>query len=158
MESCESPRPAIINFWKRIHGSYTRIQDSNGNLMNHVLFAYRKHAVINLGRIFKAIPISDITSYLPFEEPQMERFLEYLVQHGHVQASLSSSDSSSGARILRFTSDLKETSGPPTSAAESEFKSLLDRKTAEMNMLGSHIKEVEDKLRLSVVYARKQNI
>ncbi|KAI5306827.1 hypothetical protein KEM56_006945 [Ascosphaera pollenicola] len=131
--------------------------DRNAGLMKQVLQAYKKHALIEIGRTLKAVPVSDLNSYLPFQEPRMEAFLEYLIDHGDLQASLSSPDPSTGTRILRFESPPEKSPGRPKEMTDAELKQLIQQKTTQMGLLSEHVKEMKDKLSLRAKITGKRS-
>ncbi|KAI5279056.1 hypothetical protein KEM54_004358, partial [Ascosphaera aggregata] len=126
--------------------------DCNTGLMAKVTFAYRKHAVIELGRTVNAIPISALNRYLSFEEDRMEEFLDHLIQRGYLQASLTSpraadeKNQHGASKVLRFDSEPDNPVCTLNEITQSEFNQQVLQMTNKMAILGKHIKGMKGKL------------
>jgi len=142
-------------------GSFTRLQgefqegqdiwDQDGNLglVFEALHAFRKFAVVDLGRTFAALSMVDVarrTSPDPSNLSETTAYVSNLITTGQLHASIVPATSAGETPTLRFLAS------STTSMSESQVQRELVAKMLELENLFKHISNNDHKLELSRDY------
>lgn len=123
-------------------------EEGNYGLMVEVYEAFRKFAVLRLGKTFAALSLDEIakrTSPDPNSLEETRSYLEGLIANGELSALITDSESSRSP-ILRFL--------PASASGKSEIQveTALASQTQELQMLLKHIQDTEHRMETSREY------
>jgi COP9 signalosome complex subunit 3 len=123
-------------------------QDCNTGLVLHLFNAFRKYAVIRLGRTFTALSIAEVarrTSNDSSDVDEAAEFVTSLISQGELNAELTMSSDGSGG-VLRFL---------PSAAAtksEAQLQQDLAVQTDELHNILKHISDNDHRLEITKEY------
>lgn len=122
--------------------------DMTFGLVQEILAAFRRYAVLRLSRVFAAVPIEEVarrTSTTPTDTQETLQYITSLIATGQLQGTLEPSQSG-GAGTLRFTASRLP------HKSEREVATMLKAKSAELQMLLQQISEHDHDLEISGEY------
>ena len=121
--------------------------DGNYGLMVEVYQAFRKFAVLRLGRTFTALSIAEVARRTSPDARDLEetrRYLGSLIETGDLRAVIT--DGSRGNQSLRFMASAKSTK------SETEIESVLAAHTQELQVLLQQVHNTENRLEVAKEY------
>ncbi|KAJ9603660.1 hypothetical protein H2200_011846 [Cladophialophora chaetospira] len=122
-------------------------EDGNYGLMVEVYQAFRKFAVLKLGRTFAALSVAEVarrSSPDPSNLDDTKAYLGALITSGALNAVIT--DGSDGGQTLRFSSS------SASAKSESQIESALATRTQELQVLLKHVQDTEHRLEVTKEY------
>lgn len=116
-----------------------------------MIAAYRQFSVLELGKTFAALTVSDITrrtSPDPNDYAETGQFMIHLISSGHLKATVSQPSDDPAGWIVRFS----DSSTSPLADAEDRQYEALVRHTQNIKYINENIREIDRKLSLSKDY------
>ncbi|PGH04752.1 hypothetical protein AJ79_06973 [Helicocarpus griseus UAMH5409] len=122
--------------------------DNNVGLVSQVLVAFQRFSIVKLEKIFAALSIPDIASYLGPDAGITDVFVAGLITADQLRASLMQPSDSSTPSILRFTSSNSHL----VSQSELKFKTDLTAQRNRLETLVRNVNGTDAKLELGREY------
>lgn len=122
--------------------------DMTFGLVQEILAAFRRYAVLRLSRVFAAVPIEEVarrTSPTPSDTQETLQYITSLIATKQLQGTLESSQLG-GAGTLRFTASRRP------HKSEQEIAIMLKAKSAELQALLQQISDHDRTLEISPEY------
>ena len=117
--------------------------------MKQVIGAFRKFSVVNLGKTYAAMRITDVaqrTSSTPTDLSETADYVKALVASGELKASITETGNDPGTWVLRFIEEADEEFSEADKLAE------ITRAKDKIDTLRARIQEADRKLGLSREY------
>jgi COP9 signalosome complex subunit 3 len=131
-----------------VEGQSLWSQDCNAGLVLQLFNAFRKYAIIRLGKTFTALSISEVarrTSTDPTDVDGTAEYVTSLIAHGELNAELTmATDGSVG--VLRFLPSAASTK------SEVQLQQDLAAQTGELHNILKHISDNDHRLEISKEY------
>lgn len=121
--------------------------DFHTGLVMEVFSAHRKYVVLNLGKTFASIPVSQVEAYLPQDPDNTPAvtYLQNLIASGDLRATITPLANGSD-HTLRFLSDAAN------KKSEIETEADLNNRAQHLQGLLKHIGELEHRMQISKEY------
>ncbi|KAL6707557.1 hypothetical protein ACN47E_003906 [Coniothyrium glycines] len=130
-------------------GSDVWAEDGNTGLVAELLNSQMRTYVSRLSRTFSAIPVANIANNLGANTEEITQYLDTLIQDGHLNAGLETTDKSNTGIVLRFYLD--PTQGPLAKTEKQQQQALYEQ-TLRTSLLADQVKDADYRLTLTKEY------